>query len=404
MQMTGSIRFSPEDFPDSRYAQELQSGLAALRFNVEIEHEFVEAHLRRMWLRVRLLFVLGALFASAFFTRSLLDPGVAPAEPWLHALALVVHGVMLSLTFTPWFQRYYSRVGSLVIPLICVLCTTLDVLQLARGRVDLLMSVAMFPILIFFLAGLRFRSAAISVLLSVGVFLGGAVYFGMAPDLLRPCAGTLVATTAICALVAWDKEYAHRESFLEARLLQELAALDGLTGVKNRRAFDEHLTRVWQQALRKQRSLALMLIDCDHFKRYNDTRGHQEGDEALRLIARIVDRFARRPLDIAARYGGEEFALILYDIPESVARRFAEELRAAVEQERIQHDRSFVMPFMTVSVGVALVYPASCGHGHKEAVELADKALYTAKRSGRNHVSILQRGIDSDTYTLFRTA
>jgi diguanylate cyclase (GGDEF)-like protein len=116
----------------------------------------------------------------------------------------------------------------------------------------------------------------------------------------------------------------------------------------------------------------------------------QAGDEALRRIARIVDRVARRPLDLAARYGGEEFALILYDVPESIARAIAEELRSAVEAARIEHDRSFAVPVMTVSIGVALVHPASPDDSCMEAVQLADRALYTAKRSGRNRVSFLQ--------------
>jgi diguanylate cyclase (GGDEF)-like protein len=103
-----------------------------------------------------------------------------------------------------------------------------------------------------------------------------------------------------------------------------------------------------------------------------------------------VDSFARRPLDIAARYGGEEFALVLYDAPESVVNGFAEELRVAVERARIEHERSFAVPVMTVSVGVALFHPASSGHACDEAVQLVDKALYTAKRLGRNRVSILR--------------
>jgi diguanylate cyclase (GGDEF)-like protein len=390
------MQFNPEDFPDSRYARELQRGFRALRFTPEVEREFLELYLGRLSFRMRLMFLLGMLTAAAFLTRSLTDPGVTASEPWLHASALAAHAVMLLLAFTPRFRPHYLRVGSLVVPVISVVCTVLSVLQVARGRFDLLMSITTLPILFYFLAGLRFRSALTSALLSVPVFVGTAMYSGLAPALWYPCTAVLGALVIICALVAWDAEYIHRQNFVESRLLRELAALDGLTGVKNRRAFDEHLTRVSQHALREQGSFALMLIDCDHFKRYNDAYGHQAGDEALRRVARIVDRFARRPFDFAARYGGEEFALVLYRVPEAIARRIAGELRAAVEEARIEHTRSLTRPVMTVSVGVALISPVPSIDARVEAVQLADQALYTAKRSGRNCVSLLQRLGPSD--------
>jgi diguanylate cyclase (GGDEF)-like protein len=402
--VTASIQFRPEDFPNSRYARELESGFRALRFNAEVEREFAEVHLKRLSLRVRLWFLLGTLFSSGFLIRSLLDPRVGSNEPWLQTLVFTVHSVMLLFTFTPWFQPYYLRVGRCVVPLICGLCTATSVMQVARGRSDLLMLIAMRPILIFFIAGLMFRSAVTSVLVSVVTFVAAAVYCGLAPTLLYSGTAILVASVVIGALVAWDTEHTHRENFLESRLLGELAVLDGLTGVKNRRAFDEHLTRVWHQASREQRSFALLLIDCDHFKRYNDDRGHQAGDEALRRIARIVDSIARRPLDLAARYGGEEFALVLYDVPESGARRIAEELRTAVERAGIEHDRSFAASVLTVSVGVALIRQASSGDACMEAVQLADQALYAAKRSGRNCVCFSQRAYPSAPGTLFLTA
>src|SRR5262249_27210196 len=128
-----------------------------------------------------------------------------------------------------------------------------------------------------------------------------------------------------------------RRSFLERGLIREMASRDGLTGLRNRRAFDEHLERAWQQALRDRRRLAILLIDLDLFKSFNDRYGHQAGDEALLRIARVVGGFAQRPLDLAARYGGEELALILFDVSREHASKIAEHLRVAVANLGLEH-------------------------------------------------------------------
>jgi PleD family two-component response regulator len=110
-----------------------------------------------------------------------------------------------------------------------------------------------------------------------------------------------------CAFAARHLEKWSRTSFLEARLIAELAQHDALTGTKNRRVFDEHLARLWPQASGDGRTMAVLLIDVDHFKAYNDRYGHQAGDQALRRIAQALQAVASRPLDVLARYGGEEF-------------------------------------------------------------------------------------------------
>ena len=153
----------------------------------------------------------------------------------------------------------------------------------------------------------------------------------------RPCevvdVGVLVFTNVIGAMVCYSLERAKRTNFLEAQLLIETASRDGLTGIHNRRLFDEHVDRIWPQAMRDRAPLALLLIDIDHFKAYNDYYGHQAGDECLRRVAWCLSRCARRPLDVTARYGGEEFAIVLYDARrnhvEDAARRIQAEHRSA---------------------------------------------------------------------------
>jgi diguanylate cyclase (GGDEF)-like protein len=196
-------------------------------------------------------------------------------------------------------------------------------------------------------------------------------------------------------------EHAYRRNFLEDALISELVARDGLSGLMNRRAFDEHLLRVWQHALRDSRPIAVLFIDIDHFKRHNDNWGHQAGDLALRRVAQVIQGFARRPLDLAARYGGEEFAVILYDMTLPHIQDLAERLREAVQDLRSTPREATAGPTgieVTVSVGVGVAIP-SIGRTPQGVVQLADEALYEAKQTGRNRVVV--RG--TDAYKLLDT-
>ncbi|XUJ36586.1 GGDEF domain-containing protein [Bradyrhizobium japonicum] len=139
--------------------------------------------------------------------------------------------------------------------------------------------------------------------------------------------------------------------------LKELATKDGLTGLSNRRAFDQMLMSEWARAQRTQKPMALLFVDVDHFKLFNDRHGHQSGDECLRAVADVVSRHAVRPLDLASRYGGEEFALILPDMDCDAACAIAEEIRRAVMALRIAHGAVGAGDHVTLSVGVASHIP-----------------------------------------------
>ena len=169
-----------------------------------------------------------------------------------------------------------------------------------------------------------------------------------------------------------------------AEKMRRLSLRDGLTGVANRRYFDEYLLQEWQRALRNRTSLALIMMDVDHFKRYNDTHGHLEGDRVLIEVARAARRTLQRPTDLVARYGGEEFVVILPDTGTNGARHVAQAIQQAVLDLKIPHGDSPVSPYVTISLGVAgltLVPPASAP---SFLVEAADQALYRAKEEGRN--------------------
>ncbi len=166
--------------------------------------------------------------------------------------------------------------------------------------------------------------------------------------------------------------------------LTQLSATDGLTGIGNRRAFDAALQAEWCRAARERAPLALLLIDVDFFKRYNDRYGHPAGDECLRMIAAAVARTLRTPPDFAARFGGEEFAAILPGATEAVAREVAQRVCRAVMATQMRHQDS-PMATVTVSVGAASMAPRDAD-GWKVLLDGADGALYRAKNTGRNRV------------------
>jgi diguanylate cyclase (GGDEF)-like protein len=171
--------------------------------------------------------------------------------------------------------------------------------------------------------------------------------------------------------------------------LERMALRDGLTSVANRRSFDNSLNVEWRRATRESRALSLLMIDVDFFKLYNDTYGHQGGDECLRRVAGALSGVVKRTSDGVARYGGEEFAILLPATDEPGARVVAERIRAAVEDLAIPHARSEVADRVTISVGAAsLVVPL---HGEPtQLVGLADQALYRAKQLGRNRVAMAE--------------
>lgn len=168
--------------------------------------------------------------------------------------------------------------------------------------------------------------------------------------------------------------------------LQQLATIDGLTGVKNRRAFDARLEAEWSRACRSRRPLALLFVDVDHFKQYNDTYGHLAGDDCLRRIAQALDGLATRSTDTNARYGGEEFAVLVAEEIAMDAALLAERMRLGIESLAIPHAAS-PQGRVTISVGVAGCVPA-IGVAPTALIEAADATLYKAKRSGRNTVVI----------------
>ncbi len=187
-----------------------------------------------------------------------------------------------------------------------------------------------------------------------------------------------IAGTIHLARVVLELEQANRK-------LQQLSMSDGLTGIANRRCFDEHLDGAWRRHAREQRWLALLLVDADCFKRLNDACGHLYGDECLREIARLCGEVFAGTEALVARYGGEEFAIVLPGADAAEARRFGDRLCRQVRWRALVHPASPVAPCLTVSVGVAAVRPHAAALP-SSLIAVADRALYAAKAAGRDRV------------------
>ncbi len=172
--------------------------------------------------------------------------------------------------------------------------------------------------------------------------------------------------------------------------LHRVSMTDGLTGIANRRLFDELLVREWSRCARIQKPLSIVMLDVDHFKEFNDKYGHQAGDECLKMIAKEIAKAVPRGSDLAARYGGEEFVLILGETDAEGARMVANRIRLQVAELKMANEDS-PHKYVTVSCGISTVLPSDDKPVEK-LVKSADNALYLAKRQGRNTAAYLDYG------------
>ncbi len=169
--------------------------------------------------------------------------------------------------------------------------------------------------------------------------------------------------------------------------LQLLSSMDELTGIANRRQFNQAFDKEWRRSLRDNKPLSLIMLDIDCFKLYNDNYGHQAGDDCLKQVAHVLHAQARRPGDIVARYGGEEFAIVLPDTHAESASQYAHRARMAVDALHIPHEHSKTAKYITVSMGVATVIPGG-NMTPDNLIKLSDDALYQSKQTGRNRITV----------------
>jgi diguanylate cyclase (GGDEF)-like protein len=387
-------QINPQEFPDSPYAFELQRSRPDLRFESALEDEYSNAHLRRMRLRVRVW------FTFVFAIRILFAFGQARHTGAFSPLSLIQIFVLLPCSaFLVWlcwgshYERIYLRVTPLLLPVFYALIAVFAVHELAVTRFEQFTAFAVGLIGVYFFAGLKFREAVFTNITLLISFVAASLIIGLATITLLKSIAVLIVTSVLVSIVYRDVEKSARREYLEHVLIGQLLTRDSLSGLMNRRAFDLHLSQVWMHALRTRCAIAVCMIDVDHFKHYNDAFGHQAGDGALSRIAGLMQEFARGPLDLAARYGGEEFSVILCDVSVEQVEDLAERLRARIQAERIPQAliAGSSESELTVSVGAALIWP-SADRTPQGAVQLADEALYEAKRAGRNRIVV--KGVD----------
>jgi diguanylate cyclase (GGDEF)-like protein len=377
-------RIDLEDFPHSPYARELAAGVSRLRFATRLERIYRSVHLSRMRSRVRLWFTLmGVIAVGDLLFRLGTRIGFNPAAR-AGAVADFTALILAPLVWSPYYARFYLPMARVLVPMFATAVAVDVAISADGGQRFSVLPVSI--LVIFFFTGLLYRAAMLTSIVLFASFVITCLVVGVPHQTLLPGIFVTLLTLLLCIIGYRDVEYFHRRTFLETALISELVSRDGLSGLTNRVAFDEHLQALWNRAQSEQRPLAIVMVDIDHFKAYNDTHGHQAGDTVLREVARLLNEVARRPLDLAGRYGGDEFIAVLYDLPQQNIADIAERLRQSV-QESVAAKLSRSDKRITVSIGAGVMVPGAERSAHG-GVQLADEALYEAKLSGRNRVVI----------------
>lgn len=374
-----------------------------LRFDKDLEAEFL-AHYVNQYASAMRIGVLGGIFVmlATGLVDSLFLSHQELMSVWKirYGAGIPLMLLLARLIYSDWFLRFQRE-----ILLIAIFCATFSVVAMAivtRPPFDQIFVTGLVLVEIgMVVLRLRFsESVLVSVLIPL-LYVPAMVFKHQSFEQLVAESYIVEGGGVLCLVACFALERNARQDYLHRRMLdiryedlqsvndylEQIAMNDALTGIANRRHFDHHLREEWGRAQRNQYSLALLMIDIDYFKQYNDFYGHLSGDQCLKRIATVLHGFARRPGDLVARYGGEEFAVVLPGADLQDARSLAEQICAAVRQEKVIHAGSQIATVVTASVGVA-----SCIPQENEAVEAlidqADEALYDAKRQGRNRVCI----------------
>lgn len=307
---------------------------------------------------------------------------------------------MLLVTYTKLYGRWLAFAAPAVATLQSLCLVGFDLLMNRQGY-SLSSVVPMLVLSSYMLFGMRQPQATLTA-------AGIVVSYGAAGWLAGLNTGQRlldVAMSVFALVLGFFFHYsfarAQRLNWFRNMMLTDSAHRDALTNIGNRRMFDVHIERLWNQAIRTRAPVALLLVDLDHFKSFNDHAGHQAGDACLARVAGAIAQSARRPLDIAARYGGEEFAVLLFDVHRDRVEELCRELHATVAALQIPHPGSAAP--VTVSIGAACVEPQT-GRHHEGLIQLADEALYEAKEGGRNRTVVMDREYETLNTGAFRVS
>ena len=390
--MSVADKIPNEDLPDSAHARQLRAGFPWLTFDADLEAEFRLRNFDDNLAHTRVNLCLAILFTIAF---SAMDATVLGAElnriPSMIRMLVIVPVLLIGLaaSFASQRHRIYTPLIIVALTILGLSGVAIQIIASFGGISTLFPSLMITILFIYLMSGLIFYHAVAANVLVMFMFLAVGTALNLPGRQFSHDALAVLGTNLFGASVAYMHEKTSRKRFLEACLLREMVARDGLTGIQNRRMFDQHITRVWQQAVREAKRIAVLLVDIDCFKDYNDHYGHQAGDECLRAVAVSLSQCARRPLDFVARYGGEEFAIVLYEASHEYVAEVLTRIQRSIAELNIPHDASRVASRLTVSIGAAFVLPA-VNRSLEGLIQLADEALYCAKEEGRNRVIVME--------------
>jgi diguanylate cyclase (GGDEF)-like protein len=386
--ITGSSEFQTAAVPELAPAQVTR--WSACLADAQCEHDYrvhrFPSDFRRAWLLTVLAAAAGVL--NVLVELNAYAHGLSP----LAALVPPVAGVclpLLALVIVLHVQTPRMLEGLMVVCIAVGTVTRFIVLTLHPdlGAMWPTMMVAIVLVAYLYLP----VRLTVSVVLAGVISIAGPIWWAMASggalpaDHLYRALVALMLSNALGFTAANGLHRSLRTQFAQSLVLQQLLSTDALTGIANRRRFDAVLEREWRRCARVGAPLSLLMIDVDHFKAYNDHWGHQQGDECLKLVARLLLNSAGRPGDLVARYGGEEFVCLLPDIGPAGARSVAMRLTAALARANIPHPHSPSSLWLTMSIGVATTSDFAGGPG--TLIAFADKLLYAAKNSGRDQIA-----------------
>src|ERR1700728_1831702 len=390
--MSTAQGLSTEDLPNSPHARQLRAGFPWLTFDGELEADFRRRNFDENLLHSRVNLCLAILIAIAFSAMDamVLGPKLDRIPSRIQILVIIpILLIGLASSFSPHRHRIHAPLTLVIMTIFGLSVAAIQIIA-AHGGISLLVPCVILSIVfIYFMSGLIFYHAVLASVIVMLAYLAAGTAVELPGAEFSYSALAIVAANLFCASVTYMHEKTSRLRFLEACLLREMVARDGLTGIQNRRMFDQHIARVWQQAVREEERFAVLLADVDCFKDYNDRYGHQAGDECLRAVAVSLSQCARRPLDFVARYGGEEFAIVLYEASREYVAEVLTRIQRSIAELNIPHEASTVASRLTVSIGAAFVLPGA-NRTHEGLIQLADEALYSAKEQGRHRVVVME--------------
>jgi diguanylate cyclase (GGDEF)-like protein len=390
--MSTAIGLSTEDLPNSPHARQLRAGFPWLTFGGELEAEFRRRNFDENLLHTRVNLCLAAVITVAFSAMDsiVLGPELNRIPSMIHLLVIIPTLLIgLASSFSPHRHRIYPPLAMIAATVLGLGVAAVQIVATLGGMSILFPCLMLTIIFIYFMGGLIFYHAVAANVIVMLVYLAVGSELELPGREFAYDALAMIAANLFGASIVYMHEKTSRMRFLEACLLRELVARDGLTGIHNRRMFDQHIQRAWQQAVREEERVAVLLVDIDCFKDYNDRYGHQAGDECLRAVAVSLNQCARRPLDFVARYGGEEFAVVLYEASREYVAEVLTRIQRSIAELNIPHEASRVASRLTVSIGAAFILPSS-NRTYEGLIQLADEALYSAKEQGRNQVVVME--------------